>query len=105
MILRFVKQITAPTIFSKGIAQYHQNQYGIAKQLIAKAGLWMPSLTADALFQAVMHLCNYHLEDQDNSHQTQAILDALLASPHKETENYTRIISDIKNILDVPPQK
>ena len=100
MIFRFIKQITAPTVFSKGIAQYHQSQYAIARQLLIKAGQWMPSLNSDPLYQATLLLCDHHLGQQTSTHQAQTILEALLASPHKDTDNYARIISDVRQIIE-----
>lgn len=100
MIFRFLKKITAPTLFSKGLDQYRQGQYGIARQLFNKAEQWMPTLASDSLYQAVTLLCDHHLNSDTNTHQAQILLNELIASSQQDTPQYAGVISDLKNIID-----
>lgn len=102
MLFRFIKQIAAPTIFSKGIAQYKQERYEIAKPLLLKAGDWMPTLQTNPLFQAMLLLCDDH-HDQDNpTEKFKLTLASLKASPHKDTDDYILLISDMEKRIARP---
>jgi hypothetical protein len=100
MIIRFIKQISAPTLFSKGLVQYQKGNYGIAKPLLVKAAEWMPGLDTNPLHQAVLLLCDHHLTQGGSATQFQSLLDALKASPHKETDDYRLVALHIKQVID-----
>lgn len=99
MIFRFFKQIAAPNIFSKAVAQYKQGQYHIAKPLLVKSGQWMPSLEENPLYHALSVLCDHHL-GEIGVDRLKTSLEALQGSPHKETDDYVLVMADIENLLD-----
>lgn len=103
MIFRFFKQMAAPSIFSKGITQYHNGQYGIARQLFSKTEEWMPSISTDSLYRAATLLCDLHLNGADNIQQARHLLNELTASPHKDTPQYAGIIAELKKLIDTEP--
>ena len=103
MLFRFFKQISAPNIFSKAVAHYKQGQYQIAKPLLIKSRQWMPTFEENPLFQAILLLCDHHLGSICDMDQLKAVLETLQICPHKDTADYTFVISDIEQILATFP--
>lgn len=98
-MFKFLKGISAPSIFAKGINQYKQGNFSNAKQLISTAGKWMPDLENDDLFKAVSLLIEVKMGSGVDISRCQDALASLNASPRKDSGDFSIIRLDLEKVI------
>ncbi len=95
-----MKEVSAPAVFTKGVMRYKQGHYQDAKQLILKAGKWMPSLEDDDYYKSVLLLVESKLGSKIRKQIFKEALESLKDSPHKDTVDYEIVVSDLKRTIN-----
>lgn len=95
-----MKEISAPSIFAKGVLKYKQRNYEDSRKLVLKAGAWMPGLKNDDLYKAVLLLVEFKLGSKLDIHNTRRALEALLHSPYKSSNDFSIIVADLEQIIN-----
>lgn len=98
-MFKFLKGITAPSIFAKGLNQYKQGNLGNAKQLISTAAKWMPDLENDDLFKAVSLLIDIKMGSGVDIAGCRDALASLNASPRKDSGDFSTIRVDLEKVI------
>ena len=99
-MFKFIKQIAAPSVFAKGLAQYRLGNYEISKSLLLKAGSWMPSLAGDAFYNALLLLIDVKQGAAADEQRIQDVLASLAESPHKDSDDYQLVTSELEKSVD-----
>ena len=95
-----IKEICAPSIFTKGVLKYKQQNYEDSKSLVLKAGAWMPSLKNDVFYKAVLLLLKFKLASNFDIDSSKVTLEALEESPYKGTNDFSIIVADLEQTIN-----
>ena len=99
-MLKFFKELFAPAIFIKGVLRYTQNNFAESKEFLQDAGKRKPDLTNDNFYKAVLLLVEYKLGSKGYRHKFQEALDSLKDSQYQNTNDYSLVVADLKQLID-----
>ena len=98
-MFKIFKEISAPSVFTRGLLRYKQERFEESKKLILKAGKWMPSLKSDNLYNAALLLVESKLGAKPHNSKFKDALESLIDSPYKNTSDYSIIVADLKQFI------
>lgn len=95
-MIKFLKEISAPSIFTKGLLRYKQGNFEDSKKLILKTGKWMPDLKNDNFYKAALLVVESKLGQKFQSNIFKDALESIKNSPYKGTNDYSVIFEHLK---------
>jgi hypothetical protein len=99
-MFKFLKEISAPSIFTKGVLKYKQQKYEDSRELVLKTGAWMPGLKNDDFYNALLLLIEFKLGSKIDIHSSKETLEALAESPYKGTNDFSIIVADLEQLIN-----
>ncbi len=95
-MIKILKEVSAPSIFTKGLLRYRQGRLADSRRLIRKSGEWMRELREDDFYKAALICVESELGMEFEPEVLQRALDSIVDSPYKHTADHKVVCEGLK---------
>lgn len=100
-MLKFIREASAPSLFTKGLLRYKQGRFKESKRLILKAAKHSPDLKCDDFFRAVLLLVETSMGASADEGMFREALGSVMDSPYRNTKDHHIVVADLKNRISM----